>query len=140
MSSVSEALLSRRGPLVVAGGVFGAILLSSLANALIAVLAHVLGAPDDFDPLEPSSYIFLTTLGVLGGTVGWAVVRRFSRDPERLLRRLVPSVVVVSFVPDFFQFDDGEVTGVVALLLMHVAVAVIAVPTYRRVMPLSSVR
>ncbi|MER6160457.1 DUF6069 family protein [Streptomyces sp. NPDC001868] len=123
-----------------AGGVVIAILLSSLANALIAVLAHALGAPDDFDPLEPASYIFLTTLGVLGGTVGWAVVRRFSRDPERLLRRLVPSVVVVSFVPDFFQFGDGEVTGVVALLLMHVAVAAIAVPTYRRVMPLNSVR
>lgn len=140
MSRVSETLPSRQGPLVVAGGVVIAILLSSLANALIAVLAHALGAPDDFDPLEPASYIFLTTLGVLGGAVGWAVVRRFSRDPERLLRRLVPSVVVVSFVPDFFQFGDGEVTGVVALLLMHVAVAAIAVLTYRRVMPLSSVR
>lgn len=140
MSPVSATLPTRRGPLVVAGGVVIAILLSSLANALIAVLAHALGAPDDFDPLEPASYIFLTTLGVLGGTVGWAVVRRSSRDPERLLRRLVPSVVVVSFVPDFFQFGDGEVTGVVALLLMHVAVAAIAVPTYRRVMPLNSVR
>ncbi|WOX15420.1 DUF6069 family protein [Streptomyces sp. N50] len=140
MSSVSEALPVRRGPLVVAGGVLGAILLSSLANALIAVLAHALGAPDDFDPLKPPAYIFLTTLGVLGGTVGWVVVRRFSRDPERLLRRLVPSVVVVSFVPDFFQFGAGEATGVVALLLMHVVVAVIAVSAYRRVMPLNSVR
>ena len=72
--------------------------------------------------------------------VWWALVRRFSPDPERLLRRLVPSVVVLSFVPDFFQFGEGEVTGVVALLLMHIAVAVIAVPTYYRVMPLSSVR
>ncbi|MER5520845.1 DUF6069 family protein [Streptomyces sp. NPDC002763] len=140
MSSVSEALPVRRGPLVVAGGVLGAILLSSLANALIAVLAHAVGAPDDFDPLKPAAYIFLTTLGVLGGTVGWVVVRRFSRDPERLLRRLVPSVVVVSFVPDFFQFGAGEVTGVVALLLMHVVVAVIAVLAYRRVLPLNSAR
>lgn len=140
MSSVSEALPVRRGPLVVAGGVLGAILLSSLANALIAVLAHALGAPDDFDPLKPPAYIFLTTLGVLAGTAGWALVRRFSRDPERLLRRLVPSVVVVSFVPDFFQFGAGEATGVVALLLMHVVVAVIAVSAYRRVMPLKSVR
>ncbi|MFF4507019.1 DUF6069 family protein [Streptomyces sp. NPDC001401] len=77
---------------------------------------------------------------MLAGSAGWALVRRLSRDPERLLRRLVPSVVVLSFVPDLFEFDEGKVTGVVALLLMHVAVAAIAVPTYRRVMPLSSVR
>ncbi|MGW1562288.1 DUF6069 family protein [Streptomyces sp. NPDC002144] len=140
MSSVSQTLPARRGPLVVAGGVVGAVLLSSVANALIAVLAHALGAPDDFDPLKISSYVFLTVLGVLAGSAGWALVRRFSRDPERLLRRLVPSVVVVSFVPDFFKFEDGEVTGVVALLLMHVAVAVIAVSAYRRVMPLGPVR
>ena len=139
MSPVAETLPSRRGPLVVAGGVFVAFLLSSLVNALIAVLAHALGAPDDFTPLQLASYVSLTALGVLGGAAGWALVRRFSRDSERLLRRLVPSVVVVSFVPDFFQFGEGEVTGVVALLLMHVAVAVIAVSVYRRVMPLRSV-
>ncbi|MEV5493732.1 DUF6069 family protein [Streptomyces bobili] len=140
MSRVSETLPSRQGPIMVAGGVFVAFLLSSLVNALIAVLARALGAPEDFRPLEPSSYVFLTALGVLGGSVGWTLVRRFSTDPERLLRRLVPSVVVLSFVPDFFLFGEGEVTGVVALLLMHVAVAVIAVPTYYRVMSLSSVR
>ncbi|CAL9326512.1 DUF6069 family protein [Streptomyces sp. SudanB52_2052] len=110
MSRVSETLPSRRGPITVTGGVFVAFLLR------------------------------LTALGVLGGSVGWTLVRRFSPDPERLLRRLVPSVVVLSCVPDFFLFGEGEVTGVVALLLMHVAVAVIAVPTYYRVMPLSSVR
>ncbi|MBG0855729.1 hypothetical protein I2W78_28765 [Streptomyces spinoverrucosus] len=140
MSQVSETLPSRRGPIMVAGGVFVAFLLSSLVNALIAVVALALGAPEEFGPLKPSSYISLTALGVLGGSVGWTLVRRFSADPERLLRRLVPSVVVLSFVPDFFLFGEGEVTGVVALLLMHVAVAVIAVPTYYRVMPLSSVR
>ncbi|MGP4013845.1 DUF6069 family protein [Streptomyces sp. 4N124] len=140
MSPASETLASRRGPLVVAGGVFVAFLVSSLANALIAVLAHALGAPEDFDPLEPSSYVFLTALGVLAGAGGWAVVRRFSPDPERLLRRLVASVVVVSCVPDFFLFGEGEVTGVVGLLAMHVVVAVIAVQVYRRVMPVGSVR
>lgn len=140
MSRVSEMLPTRRGPIMVAGGVFVAFLLSSLVNVLIAVLAHALGAPDDFSQLEPSRYVFMTALGVLGGSVGWSLVRRFSSDPERLLRRLVPSVVVLSFVPDFFLFGEGEVTGVVALLVMHVAVAAIAVPTYRRVMPLSSAR
>jgi len=140
MSAVSETLPARRGPLVVAGGVFAAFLLASSVNALIAVLARTMGAPDGFDPLRFPSYVFPTALGVLAGAIGWGAVRRFSRDPERLLRRLVPSVVVISLVPDFFLFGEGGATGVVALLVMHVAVAVIAVPVYRRIMPLRSER
>ncbi|MFE9684959.1 DUF6069 family protein [Streptomyces sp. NPDC002701] len=140
MSAVPETLPSRPGPLVVAGGVLVAFLLASSVNALIAVLALAMGAPDDFEPLEFPSYVFPTALGVLAGAVGWGVVRRLSPEPERLLRRLVPSVVVISLVPDFFLFGEGEVTGVAALLVMHLAVAVIAVPVYRRVMPLDSVR
>ncbi|MFC9425706.1 hypothetical protein [Streptomyces sp. NPDC056987] len=56
--------------------------------------------------------------------------------PSRPLRVLVPLVVVVSFVPDFLLLDDGGAAGGTALLLMHVAVVTIAVPVYRRVMPL----
>ncbi|MEV5493475.1 prolipoprotein diacylglyceryl transferase family protein [Streptomyces bobili] len=140
MSGASGTLPTCRGPIMVAGRVFVAFLLSSLVNALTAVVVHALGAPDGFSRLVPSRYVFVTALGVLGGSVGWSLVRGFSCDPERLLRRLLPSVVVLSFVPDFFLFGEGEVTGVVALLVMRVAVAAIAVPTCRGVMPLSSAR
>ncbi|MEU6196684.1 DUF6069 family protein [Streptomyces sp. NPDC047061] len=137
MSVTSPAVAVRRGPLVVAGGVLGAIVVSSVANTLIALIAHAVGAPDDFQPLKASSYVFLTAVGVVLGSAGWAVVRKAAKDPGALVRRLVPAVVVVSFVPDFLLFGDGGATGVLALLLMHVIVAVIAVFTYRRVMPLS---
>lgn len=140
VSDVSEWPPVRRGPLVVGGGVLLAILLASLANALIAVLAHALGASEDFHPLEPSAYPGITALGVQAGAIGWAAVRRFAKDPERLLRWLVPTVVAVSFVPDFFLFEEGGVLGVAALLAMHVAVAVISVKAYRTVMPLGPVR
>ncbi|MER5428475.1 DUF6069 family protein [Streptomyces sp. NPDC002588] len=140
MSAVSEKTSVRPGPLVVVGGVLGAIALSSLADALIAVLARAAGAPDDFRPLEPGSYIFLTVLGVVAGAAGWAVVRKVSADPERLIRWLAPVLVAVSFVPDFLLLGDGGVKGVAALLAMHVVVAVIAVAAYRRVMPLGATR
>ncbi|MEV6594582.1 DUF6069 family protein [Streptomyces acidicola] len=139
MPTVVRTPTARRAPLAVAGGVLAAIVAASAVNAVLAVGARVLAdKPDDFGPLDPGSYMFLTAVGVLLGAVGWAVVRRASKHPHALLRVLVPLVVVVSFVPDFFLFGDGGAAGVAALLLMHVAVAAIAVPVYRRVMPLAA--
>ncbi|MFF4353122.1 DUF6069 family protein [Streptomyces sp. NPDC001530] len=137
MSVASDAVAVRRGPLAVAGGVLAAIVVASVAEAVLALLALAAGAPDDFRPLKASSYIFLTAVGVVAGAVGWAMVRKMSKDPEALVRWLVPTLVVVSFVPDFLLFGDGGATGVGALLLMHVVVAAAAVFTYRKVMPLS---
>ncbi|MFF4508818.1 DUF6069 family protein [Streptomyces sp. NPDC001401] len=137
MSVASDAVAVRRGPLVVAGGVLAAIVVASAADAVLALLALAAGAPDDFKPLKASSYIFLTAIGVVAGAVGWAIVRKVSKDPEALVRWLVPTLVAVSFVPDFLLFGAGGATGVGALLLMHVVVAAAAVFTYRKVMPLS---
>ncbi|MFJ9627348.1 DUF6069 family protein [Streptomyces sp. NPDC101175] len=137
MTAIAQKTPVRRGPLVVAGGAVAAIVLSTLVNAVIAVVAHAAGAPDGFQPLKPGSYIFLTTVGVLAGTAGWAVVRKLSDDPAAVIRWLAPVVVAVSFIPDFFLFGDGGATGVAALLVMHVCVAVIAVTAYRKVMPLT---
>ncbi|MDF3140298.1 MULTISPECIES: DUF6069 family protein [unclassified Streptomyces] len=137
MSLPSGAVAVRRGPLVVLGGVLAAIVVASVADAVLALLALAAGAPDDFEPLKASSYIFLTAVGVVAGAVGWAIVRKVSKDPEALVRWLVPTLVVVSFVPDFLLFGDGGAIGVGALLLMHVVVAAAAVFAYRKVMPLS---
>jgi hypothetical protein len=124
--------------LAAAVGVLAAIVAASAVNSVLAVIARaVADKPDDFGPLDPGSYIFLTAVGVILGAVGWGVVRRVSKEPVALLRRLVPAVVVLSFIPDFFLFGDGGVVGVIALLLMHVAVAAIAVPVYRSVIPLT---
>ena len=140
MPVASEAVAVRRGPLVVMGGVLAAVVVGAVADAVLALLALAAGAPDDFQPLKPPSYIFLTAVGVVAGALGWAVVRKVAKDPERLVRWLVPTVVVVSFVPDFLLLGAGGAAGVMALLLMHVAVAVVAVFSYHKVMPLSSGR
>jgi hypothetical protein len=59
-----------------------------------------------------------------------------------LLNTLVPSVLVLSFIPDvaLLAIDSvpGQTTaGVVILVVMHIVTAVIAVTAYRRVMPAS---
>jgi hypothetical protein len=117
--------------------VLAAMVVASLADAVLALVALAAGAPDGFQPLKPGSYVFLTAVGVIAGAVGWAIVRKVSKDPEALVRWLVPTLVVVSFVPDFLLFGDGGALGVGALLLMHVVVAAAAVFAYRKVMPLS---
>ena len=53
-----------------------------------------------------------------------------------MLRWLVPLVVVLSFVPDLLLLQYGlSVLLVVGLMVMHVVCAVVAVPAFRRVLP-----
>ncbi|MEU9239440.1 DUF6069 family protein [Streptomyces sp. NPDC048385] len=137
MSVTSEPVAVRRGPLVVVGGVLAAIVVASTADTVISLIALAAGAPDDFQPLKPRSYIILTAVGTVAGALGWAFLRKVSQDPEILTRWLVPAVVVLSFVPDILLVRAGGAIGVGALLLMHVAVAVIAVFAFRKVMPLA---
>jgi hypothetical protein len=139
MSSGTAAAATRRHPMTAVAGVLAAIAAASAINAVLAVTARaVADKPDGFGPLDPGAYIFLTAMGVILGAVGWAVVRKASKRPEELLRKLVPAVVVLSFVPDFFLLQDGGVVGVATLMIMHLAVALVAVPVYRKIMPLST--
>ncbi|MER5554673.1 DUF6069 family protein [Streptomyces sp. NPDC002793] len=138
-TSVTSTSASQPSPLKVAGLLAGAVVASCLANTLVAVIALAAGASDNFQPLQPGAYISFTVLGVLIGAAGWALVRR-RPNASRLLSILVPVVVVVSFVPDLAMLvsdytPDADATGVVALLLMHVVVAVISVLVYRRALP-----
>jgi branched-subunit amino acid transport protein len=75
---------------------------------------------------------------VLLGALGWAVTRAVSKNPRKLLRWLVPAVVAASCIPDLFLLDQGGTAGVLAAALMHLAPATIAVPIYRRLLPLPS--
>lgn len=142
---VSDALPSvpsARRPhfLTVAAGLLAAAAVASLINAVVALTALAAGASEELPALHPPAYVPLTVIGTLLGAIGWAVVRRFAKQPERLLRWLVPVVVVVSFVPDLALLGSGiPASGplaVVALMVMHVVVAAVAVSIYRRVLPL----
>lgn len=129
---------ARRSPWSVAFGLCAAALAGVGANAVIALLARIAGVPDSFQPLNPPSYTLLTVLGVLLGTLGWAVARAVSKNPRKLLSWLVPVVVVASCIPDLFLLEQGGAAGVLAAVLMHAVPAAISVPVYRRLMPLPS--
>lgn len=127
--------------LVVAGGLIGTALVAVVVNALVAAAAHAAGASDAFPPLQPSAYAPFTVFGVLIAAAAWAIIRARSARPGRLLRTLVPAVVIVSFVPDIMvgatKGQPGTSWGaVIALMVMHVVVAAVAVPAYQRLLPL----
>lgn len=87
--------------------------------------------------LMPVAYGPLTALGVIAGTVGWAVVRRRTTRPRAVLRVLVPAVVAVSLVPGGILLAVGDSPGNVGgLWVMHLVVAVLTVAMAGRVLPL----
>lgn len=112
-----------------------------LVNTVIAILARAVGASDGFMPLQVSAYLPFTVIGVLAGLAGWAAVRRWSRRPARVLRRLVPTVVGLSLLPDVaLLFTDAQPNtsgiAVAGLMVMHLATAAVAVPMLARALPL----
>ncbi|MEU8663671.1 DUF6069 family protein [Actinoplanes philippinensis] len=97
-------------------------------------------APDEFQQLTLPVYGPLTVLGALIAAVAWRVLVDRSRNASRVLRVLAPVVLLVSLIPDFLllasKSQPGTTTGgVVALILMHFGVAVVAVPAFRKLMP-----
>ncbi len=111
-----------------------------VGNTVVAQLALAAGASEEFQPLTTGAYGFLTVIGVVAGLVGWLLVRR-TANAAATLRWLIPTVLVLSLVPDvLLGFSDraGVSWGaVVALMVMHIVVTVAAVTTFSRLLPVS---
>ncbi|GKQ41939.1 DUF6069 family protein [Streptomyces sp. A012304] len=132
---------ARPSGLVVAGGLIGTAVVAVALNAIVAAAAHAAGASDDFQPLQLPAYAFFTVIGVLAAAAAWAIIRARSQNPARVLHTLVPAVVIVSLIPDIMVGVSGSRPGtgwgaVIALMVMHVVVAAVAVPAYKRLLPL----
>lgn len=123
------------------GAVAGVI--AAATNIVISVIARgPLGASDDFIPLTPGPIVIWTIIGALVGAIGWRLIVNRSTHSRVLLNTLVPTVLVLSFIPDVALLatdsTPGQTTaGVVALMVMHVVTAVIVVLAYRKTMPAS---
>ncbi|MBP2328116.1 hypothetical protein JOF56_008501 [Kibdelosporangium banguiense] len=124
--------------LVLAGTLALAAVASIVLNTGIALLAGLV-LPDGGVRmgLQPIEYAPLTVAGILLGTLGWYVIRRTARKPRAVLRVLVPLAVLLSFGPDLGILAAGaSFVNSLALMAMHVIVAVITVPVLARVLPL----
>ncbi len=141
MTTPLTARPARRSGALVAAGLVAAIAVATALDAAVAAIAHAAGASGDFSPLKLPSYASLTIIGVFAGAAGWAIVRGRAASPRRLLRVLVPAVLLISLLPDILVGASGTMAGsswgaVAALIAMHLIVAAVAVGTYLRVLPL----
>jgi hypothetical protein len=122
---LSNRRLVWAGPLAIVGAV--------AANAVVrAVELAVLPVPNEFFPLRaPASFVGLTVAGMLGAVIAYAVVGRFSKIAVRTFRIVAGVALLLSFLPDLGLLVGGmpgaTLTGVLALMVMHVVAAAIAV-------------
>ncbi|HEX4442113.1 MAG TPA: DUF6069 family protein [Galbitalea sp.] len=134
----STASMSRRS--IVLLTMIAAAVVGVAANAVVAFAGIAAGASPAFAPLSIAVFGPFTVLGLVAGYLGWRIVRARAANPLRLLRILVPVLLVLSFVPDTISaivgfIPDSSTTGFVALMIMHPIVAAVGVPVYQRLSP-----
>ena len=117
--------------------------LAAIVNVAVSAIARgPFDASDDFVPLTPGPIVFWTIVGAIIGALGWRLIVTKKANSRALLAKLVPTVLVLSFLPDLALLATdtmpGQTTsGVLALMVMHVLTAVIVVTAYRKAMPAS---
>ena len=121
-------------------GVAGGVVAAVLNVAISAIVRGPLGASDDFAPLTPGPIVMWSVLGAVVGAFGWRLLVNKKAGSRALLSKLVPAVLVLSFLPDVALLASDSMAGqtdagVVALMIMHVLTAAIVVTGYRRSMP-----
>ncbi|RNI20647.1 DUF6069 family protein [Flexivirga caeni] len=113
----------------------GAAVLAVAVNALVAAIGVQTGADHAFGPLQLPVFGLFTVAGLLAGWVGWSMLLRRARQPRTTLRIVVPVAVIASFTPDLVLLatrfiPHSNLAGVLALMTMHLVVAVVGVPAY----------
>jgi hypothetical protein len=113
---------------------------ATAANSAVAFAAVAAGADPSFGPLTAAAFPTFTIAGLLAGYLGWRIVRARASRPDRVLRVLVPVLLLASMAPNLALLATGfitgtSLTGVVALMLMHVVVVAVGVPVYARLAP-----
>lgn len=142
MSATSTPAVRTRPPAAIAALLVPIVVGSLACAAIAAVVGAIATIPSEFSPLTPGAYLTLTTIGIIAGMIGWEIVRRRAANPAAVLRVLVPVVVLLSLVPDVMlgvsESSPGTTwPGVIGLMLMHLAVAAVAVASFAKFLPLA---
>ena len=112
-----------------------AILASVGANVLVRLLAAATLdlSPASLELLDYGGVIVLTTFGVLGAVIVFALLVRFARRPILIFKWIAVVVLLLSFVPDVLllvaSVPGATALSVGVLMSMHVVAWAISVGT-----------
>ena len=112
-----------------------AILASVGANVLVRLLAAATLdlSPASLELLDYGGVIVLTTFGVLGAVIVFALLVRFARRPILIFKWIAVVVLLLSFVPDVLllvaSVPGATAVSVGVLMSMHVVAWAISVGT-----------
>lgn len=114
---------------------------SAAVAAAISLASAAAGVPQ-LPQLSPPAVALFAALGSVAAVIGWQLVRRRAADPRALLRRLIPILLLVSFVPDLvlgvLVAGNPGVAPVLTLAAMHLTTVLITVPVCLRALPLGT--
>jgi hypothetical protein len=109
--------------------------------ALVALGQHVFPATQGFVHFQFHDYAKLTVIGVVIACAAWPVVTRVSSAPRWLFFRSAIVVTLVLFLPDLWIWGKGESgQGVLVLMAMHVAIALVTYNLLVHVAPVGAPR
>lgn len=130
-SAPATAVPRRRAAMIL----IAATALAIAVNAVVAFIALAAGVSPTFGGLTAPAYGSMTIVGMVAGWIGWRLIATRARNPRKALSVAVPTVLILSFVPDILlatlHFMPGATPpAVLALAVMHVVVVAVAVPAY----------
>ncbi|HEY3482446.1 MAG TPA: DUF6069 family protein [Streptomyces sp.] len=106
-----------------------AVVAAAAVNTVIALVASSLDDGGIGMGLNAAAFLPATVLGLLVGAAGWILIAR--RAPQAL-RFVVPSVLVLTWVPDLLILNAGATAAnVVGLMLMHLVVTTAVVTAFQ---------
>ncbi|MBN9620755.1 MAG: hypothetical protein J0H43_13655 [Actinobacteria bacterium] len=117
-----------------------AVAASLVADAVIVVIAERLfPSTKGYVHFQFGDYAKLTIIGVLIACLGWPVITRVSSVPRWIYSRLAVIVTLVLLLPDVWLLHQGQpIKAVLALMVMHLAIAVVTYVSVVRVAPVRS--
>ena len=139
-SSVSVTTQEHRRSLVVPG--LAAAVAAALAATLVAAICRGAGVdfatPDGEDPIPLVAFpMFTLTFSIIGLALA-AGIRRWSKRPASTFLRTALSLTAISLVPPLLI--DVDRTSSLCLVMVHLVVAAIVIPTLTRSLTRSAVK
>ena len=117
-----------------------ALLAAEVINGALFFIAKAIGvrfvvlAPNvpGLQAITIASVVAATAVGVVGAAAVFWITARFAKRPEIIFQGISFAVLLASFVPPLSLPPETGAAGKAVLALMHVAVAVTAVPLLLR--------